>query len=1426
MSSDRVGSDRVGSDRVTLDRATYERLLKALDRASDALERGSSERAVPVAIVGMACRFPGGADSPERFAEMLFAGLDGVGEMPAARWERSVPAPRGGFLPSIADFDAEFFGISGREALQLDPQQRFLLELTWEALERAGIPADGLRGSKTGVFTGVTAMDYSRVLEAALSAEELGGYFMTGNALNFCAGRVAWKFGFEGPAITVDTACSSSLAAIHLACRSLRAGECTVAIASGVNLLSWPAVTESLTKAGMLSGDGRCRTFSADAGGYGRGEGCGVLVLERLPDALKNGRTVLATIRGSAVNQDGASSGLTVPNGRAQQAVIRAALQAAGVAARDVGYLECHGTGTPLGDPVEVHAAAAVYGEGRERALPIGSVKTNIGHLEAAAGVAAVCKAVLALRAGEIPAHLHFGAPNPYIDWDAIPVAVAARRQAWVRGEKPLLAGVSSFGASGTNVHLILEEAPGCEAVPVAREDGGHLLVLSARSAAALEELKREYRALLGSVGAEQVGDICFSAAVSRSHLNLRFAASGDREALLAQLAGNGEVADPVVQRYLAGEEIDWDAHYAGRGFRRVSIPVYPFQRRRYWPASKTADEGHWYYRVEWRAKPVWSGRADFFPPLADALVSREFDADSLRRYEGLLDALDEVASAYAKVALQRVARPGGGPAQARLFRRLREMAGGDADPQLLLQNVTERWPEAATEVALIRRCGAALADAVSGPVDSTAILFPATGEPTAADLYNDAFGARVMNAALGATVRALCAEVPLSRRMRVLEIGAGTGSATAAVLDALPGGRTEYLYTDISAGFFGRAKARFGDRDFIQYRTFDAERDAAAQGIERGSIDLAIASNVLHATRDLAAALRNVAAALAPGGVLVLLEGIQRLPFTDAIFGLTDGWWRFEDDGLRQGHPLLSRGAWLEVLKSAGFEECGALAAESGLFAKQTILAARKPLGAAESGAVVYRADECADPALGLLALAQRVRDTRVLAVTDGSPEQAVVSGLAASLEIERPDLDCVRVEVAGDDTRCVEAESFARDGERVVRYRGGERFVARLVSEKPRRSARPAITGTWLVTGGLNGLGLFTAEWLAERGATHLALLGRRLPQAIPEIAGVRVRAFAADVSDEAELAEALQAIRGTMPPLRGVVHSAGVLADGLVSAQTPRSFAEVFAPKVTGGWNLHRLTLQDPLDYFVLYSSGVSILGSPGQSNHAAANSYLNALAEYRVAQGLPGLSLAWGRWSEIGSAASAEIGESSRRRGMQSISPERGRRALDDLFGEQGTVGVFSADWKTVAAQFPSGAPALLSELVEGGRTRTASARAIDLAATAREAMACEAAGEKEALVGRYLGEAVRQILGLESAPAAETPLIEMGFDSLVSTELRNRLLFDLRVDVPMKVLLSGISVGALRTAVLEGLLVNRIARPMEGAREEAVEEFII
>ena len=625
-----------------LQRAVF--ALKELRAQLDAVEQVRTE---PIAVVGIGCRFPGGVRSPDDFWRLLRDGVDAVADVLPERWDLDRwydPTPgmpgkmstkRGGFLTDLDQFDPLFFGMAPREAVSLDPQQRLLLEVAWEALEHAGIVPERLSGTAAGVFVGVGPNEYARQVG---EPEQIDAHVLTGNAVSVAAGRLAYILGLQGPTLAIDTACSSSLVAVHLACQSLRQGECRVALSGGVNVLLAPESTVALSEMRALSAAGCCQTFDAKADGYVRGEGCGLVVLKRRSDALADGDRILALIRGSAVNHDGRSASLTAPNGPAQEAVLRAALAAGKVDPAQVQYVEAHGTGTPLGDPIEVRALTAVYGPGhtRERPLLLGSVKTNVGHLEAAAGIAGLIKVVLALHHGLVPPHLHFQEPSPHLPWAELPILVPTTMTPWP-GEGTRLAGISSFGFSGTNAHAVLAAAPAPAKLADVPEPPGYLLTLSARDTGALREAARRLAQHLAAHPEETLADVCFTANVCRTHFLPQRAALlvdslAEARARLSALAeGNdvpglwrGEVtgklaaaasaelaAVPAISGdrdqwikaletlgglFVRGASIDWAA-LAGSPRRKVALPTYPFQRQHYWLTAPASQNGSAFVR-------------------------------------------------------------------------------------------------------------------------------------------------------------------------------------------------------------------------------------------------------------------------------------------------------------------------------------------------------------------------------------------------------------------------------------------------------------------------------------------------------------------------------------------------------------------------------------------------------------------------------------------------------------------------------------------------------------------------------------------------------------------------------------------------------------------------------------------------------------
>lgn len=594
--------------------------LKQLQAKVEELEYAQHE---PIAMIGIGCRFPGEVESPDAFWQLMQQQGDAIGDVPDDRWKlkqatgsvelAEIMSRQGGFMPHLFEFDAAFFRIAPREAVSLDPQQRLLLEVSWEALEQAGIAADRLVGSNTGVFVGICSIDHwQRLLNH--DPANIDAYLTTGNTHSLAAGRISYVLGLTGPSMALDAACASSLVAVHTACQSLRQRDCDLALAGGVNRILEPETSLNFAKARMLSNQDRCRSFDAAADGFVRSEGCGVVVLKRWRDAVRDGDSIWAVILGSAVNHDGRASGLTVPNGSAQQSLIRQALQQSRVTPNQVSYIETHGTGTALGDPIEANALAEVFAERPiHQPLMLGAVKTNIGHTEAAAGIAGLIKTVLALHHQEIPANLHFQKPNPQIDWQALPLKVPTTAIPWPQQASPRIAGVSAFGFSGTNAHLVVADRPVTlpAEIPVAPEADPvastlQLFTLSAKTEAALRELIDRYCRYLQQHPDTDLVQLCYTTYFGRCHWNYRLAilasSIAEVQQKLTQLTLGQQPANLLQGRTVPAAELPppvdtspsaWAAYYIQGGsledaplfprYRpKLSLPTYPFQRQTY----------------------------------------------------------------------------------------------------------------------------------------------------------------------------------------------------------------------------------------------------------------------------------------------------------------------------------------------------------------------------------------------------------------------------------------------------------------------------------------------------------------------------------------------------------------------------------------------------------------------------------------------------------------------------------------------------------------------------------------------------------------------------------------------------------------------------------------------------------------------------
>lgn len=1325
----------------------------------------------------------------------------------------------------------------------MDPQQRLLLEVAWEALERAGIPAERVAGSETGVFVGHMYHEY-----AQLCGDDLDGYVGTGSAGSVASGRISYQLGLKGPSLTVDTACSSSLVTVHLACQSLRAGECTTALAGGVAVMLLPDVFVEFSRLRGLAPDGRCKSFDAAADGVGWGEGCGMLVLKRLSDARRDGNPVLAVIRGSAVNQDGRSNGLTAPHGPSQEAVIRRALAQAGVAAADLGYVECHGTGTPLGDPIEVQALGHVLAEGRppDRPAWIGSVKSNVGHTQAAAGVVGVLKVVLALQHESIPPTLHQRTPSPHVPWAELPVRVASEAVPWPRGATPRRAGVSSFGISGTNAHVVLEEAPP-EAAPPAPAFPGWL-ALSARSDAALRAQAERFAAHLRRVGDTGLGEVCASAAIGRARLEHRLVAVADTaEELAAELeivAAGGEaasVARGVARRggrvafVFPGQGSQW----AGMGQRLLATSA---------PFCDAVDAADAAIRAEadWSPRDVLRGvagapdaaRIDVVQPLlfvyALGLVA-QWRAWGVEPEAVVGHSMGEVAAACVAGALSL------DDAVRVICRRSR-----------LLARVAGRGEMAVVELsaAEAERALAGQRDRLSVAVHNSPRSTVLSGDPAAlaevlARLEADGvFHRRVkvdvashspqVDVLADALAEALGALSPRAPRLRMVS----TVTARPVEAEALD---AAYWWRNL------REPVRFAEVvGALLADGFDTFVEMSPHPLLVGAIDETAraagqdAVGVASARRggDESRASRLALGALHARGHDVNAERL----FPGARFDASLPTYPFQRERFwvdaaprrvpaapswiyaTEWRPIAAPSAvgaprrWSILGEGRGL---AARLAEALRGAGETVVPAGDP-GADRvvfcGGPDLPAFDEVPAGAVGellaptLVALSDAVRaavsaEAALWIVTRGAQDggsvlQAALWGHGRVIAVERPEVlgGLVDLDDGDDDIDALVALLRAPPGERQVARRANRWHAPRLVPAPPPPGAPLAVDPEQavLVTGGLGGVGLNAARWLVERGARHLVLASRSgLPDALPPDAaadlrarwetvaelrgrGVRVATPRVDVADAAAMAALVHALDR---PLGGVVHTAGELVPGDADALSPEEVRRAFRAKVDGASVLCAVTVGRPLSFFVLLSSAAGLWGVRRSASYAAANQVLDAIASWRLARGLPATSIQAGLWAGKG-LATAEANAALERTGARPMEPMAALAAIERVMGQRVTPRVVAdVDWARVAATLPGIAPRQL--LGEVAPAATAEPPRADLGAASPADRAARVAAVLRSTVARVLRMSPERL-------DADAPLDTYGLDSVTAVEIRNDAEARLGIELPLARLLRGAS----------------------------------
>ncbi|HLK62418.1 MAG TPA: amino acid adenylation domain-containing protein [Bryobacteraceae bacterium] len=1406
----------------------------------------------PIAVVGMACRFPGGSTTPEKFWELLDGQVDAVIEVPRDRWDIDAfydPDPsapgkmstrKGAFLRSVDGFDALFFGISPREASSLDPQQKILLEVAWEALENANLAPDRLHGQPAGVFVGITCFDHAVMRPAAQSYSIYDG---TGSALNMAAGRLSYVLGLTGPSMAIDTACSSSLVSLHLACESLRSGESETALACGVNLMLSPEVMASFTRARMIAADGRCKTFDAAADGYVRGEGCGVVVLKLLSDAVAHGDRIFGVIRGTAVNQGGPSGGLTVPSKIAQATVMRRSLERAGVAAESVSYVEAHGTGTALGDPIELEALAEVYGIDRHRANPlwVGSVKTNIGHLEPASGVAGLIKVLLAYRHGRIPASLHFTKPNPHFAWDQAALQVAAEPVAWPVGGKRI-AGISAFGFSGTNAHAIVEEPPIREAAAESARTCD-VLTLSAKSEEALRESAARWVQFLTEQPASQLASICRAAGEGRNHFSHRLAVPAAdiakvREGLASFLDGQqtgvfrGKVksgAPPRVAFLFTGQ----GSQYAGMAAELYRTE--PLFRRHLDHLTSVAGE----------------------PRLLDLMLVHEGAQDEIHQTAFAQPALFALEYALAELWISWGVRPDAVMGHS-IGEYVAACVAGVMTPDDAMRIVAARGrlmqslPQDGAMRAVFTtadRVRATLAGftgevgiaAVNGPanvvisgrreaVEAVAMRLAAAGVRSKELRVSHAFHSQLMQPMLDefrSVLRSVKFSAPecklisnitgkpvgvevteadywVRHVMAPVEFHGSVEELGASGIEVLLEIGPDAVLTEMGRQCLPQAADRFVPtlqrRASSQHALSESVASLYVRGVE---FDWA---KFYHGVPQPDAILPNypfegrTEARIPVGGPmrdwLYRVEWQQAGPVPEAASG--ESKWLVIADRRGVGEDLARRiaGACLTIGPDDDFRE--ALAELSGPVRIVFLRGLDAPDAGGLNAASLEQSQLGGCGALLELVRAlegnQRIRP-RVWIVTRGAVEagqgpaitglaQAPLCGFSRGMLLERPEWAGAAIDLdpslPGGEAAMLLAEILAQSHEDQIAFRAGTRLVPRL-----RRGVNGELAplrvepdAAYLITGGLGALGIEAARWLARSGARHLVLASRRerlsdkAAQILEELrsTGITVHAERADVADESQVVALFDRIATQGVPLRGVIHAAGLPGYRSLTGLDGTELWEMFRPKIAGAWNLHNACKDIPLEFFVCYSSIASVWGSREQTHYAAANRFLDGLAHYRHALGLPSLVVNWGPWSG-GGMNSAEINRLLERVGVQTLPPESALETMGHLIGAGVTqAAVARIDWPRFRGSYEARGK---RPLIEGIDDRPGAIPAG--AALPATGLNLHAAPKSRQELAQWLREETAQVLGLGATlPECDRGFFELGMDSLLTVEFRTRL----------------------------------------------------
>jgi acyl transferase domain-containing protein/acyl-CoA synthetase (AMP-forming)/AMP-acid ligase II/predicted alpha/beta-fold hydrolase len=1467
-----------------------------------------------IAIVGMACRFPG-ASNGEEYWQVLSQGKDAIRKNTTRKNIHHL----GGYIDDYDQFDPQFFEIATREAINVDPQQRILLEVTYEALENANLSIEKISGTSTGVFVGISSSDYAQL--QIKNNWDVNVYTGTGNALSMAANRISYSFNLIGPSLSVDTACSSSLVALHLAINSIRNGECEQAIVGGVNLILSPELTETFQKAGMMAEDGKCKTFDASADGYVRGEGCGVVILKPLEEAITSGDDILAVIYGSAINQDGRSNGLTAPSGKAQQRVVKMAWQNAGVEASQISYIEAHGTGTSLGDPIELNSLGELfpdYNYDREKVHSspcwVGSAKTNLGHLEAAAGMAGLIKTVLALQNQIIPPTLNFKQLNPYINLEQTRLQISSQSIPWPASSQQRLAGISSFGFGGTNAHVVIgdfnpSEIPSKQVChdsltksEVTYERHQHLLTLAAKSETALQQLVSRSQDYLEHHPEFDFADVCFTSNLGRSHFKHRLAVVGkSREDLLAKLK--------LGQQKLAPHKIEISNHkiaflFTGQGsqYSQMGYELYqtsplfkatidrceqllnnylekPLTEVLFKPENQSLLNQTIYtqpaiFAVEYALAQLWLSWG-IFPAVVMGHSVGEYVAATIAGVFSLEDGLKLIAN-RAKL-MQKLPLDGGMICLFTNFKNTNKLikkyakkltiAAINSDNNTvvsgeikylesfqkeldkkniknknlkvshafhseLMQPILAEFREIAAEINY-QLPNLKIISNVTGKVND--------GEIATAEYWVNHIIAPVKFASMIAYLQQENYQIFLEIGAKptllgiareILENGDNLDQASQFMwLPSLRQDRQDWLNILTSVGELYNSGSNFNwtnfHQDYPQLKSVKLpnypwqhkrywhqdETETQPKHLDWLYSILWQKSKANWLTKSISITTFNCLIFADREGLgekladkLTYLGGKVYLVYQGTKYSHEgDCYWL--NPSQKEDYQRLWQEITLKIDKIIYFWGLDHLEETEIIHLEQ--LEKSQFFGCLP---IVYLIQTLASSGnnskLWLISFnSQRVTNQEKI-----RPQGGCLWGLGKVIAIEHPeywggliDLD---VTMNNSEIELLWATINYSPSETMMAIREGQVYFPRLqrkakalgelgltekiILAKETHSAKRQEDrdikinpeGTYLITGGLGALGLKTASWLITQGAKHLVLVARSLPSHSHQTQietwrsqGIKILIANADVSNFNQLQSAFTSVESSMPPLKGIIHAAGVLADTALARLSSEKLWMVMTPKIQGAWNLHQLSQNSSLDFFLLFSSVASLLGSPGQGNYAAANAYLDAFASYRHSLNLPALSLNWGAF-DMGMAVSRENSLASA--GIEIINANEGIPLLGELINySDSQIGVINLNWQQVGKKFPYvfNSPFLQYIVREFDQQITPDISSPSLWEDLKQA----ALEERETLLVNYLKKAIASILHLAPEQIKVTDsLLDLGMDSLMVMEAINYLKTDLQL----------------------------------------------